>query len=257
MILVNRSGLCFYRFENLSAQVGLDHRIFTRSSGVSRPPFDSLNVSHGIGDRRENVTENRRVLSRSLGSGELVFARQVHGCEVAVIGRKKKGEAATAAGRQMTADAMVTDIVGKHLVIQVADCQAVLLYEPSRRVVANIHSGWRGSIQNIIGRTVAGMKQDFGCRPELIQAGIGPSLGPCCAEFVNYIREIPGDFWRYKDCRRHFDFWSVSRDQLIKAGVPENHIELSRICTRCHTDQFFSYRAEKTTGRFAVVIGLT
>ena len=257
MIFVNRNGLRFYRFENLSAQVGLDHRIFTRSRGVSRPPFDSLNISHGIGDRRENVNENRRALSRSLGSGELVFARQVHGCEVAVIARKKEGEAGTAAGRQMTADAMVTDIAGKHLVIQVADCQAVLLYEPSQRVVANIHSGWRGSIQNIIGRTVAVMKQDFGCRPELIQAGIGPSLGPCCAEFVNYIREIPRDFWRYGDSRRHFDFWSVSRDQLNKAGVPENHIELSRICTRCHTDQFFSYRSEKTTGRFAVAIGLT
>ncbi len=150
----------------------------------------------------------------------------------------------------------MTDIAGRNLVIQVADCQAVLLYEPARRVVANAHCGWRGSIQNIIGRTVEVMKQDFGCRPDLILAGIGPSLGPCCAEFINYDTEIPKEFWQYKGLNRYFDFWALSRDQLKTAGVAANNIESSRICTRCHTDEFFSYRAEGTTGRFAAVIGL-
>ena len=156
-----------------------------------------------------------------------------------------------------TADAMVTDIYGRNLVIQIADCQAVLLYESSRRVIANVHCGWRGSIQNIIGRTVTTMEQHFGCRPNRILAGIGPSLGPCCAEFINYSKEIPMKFWQYKGLNQHFDFWSLSRDQLKAAGVAEINIESSGICTRCHTDDFFSYRAERTTGRFAAVIGLT
>jgi copper oxidase (laccase) domain-containing protein len=130
------------------------------------------------------------------------------------------------------------------------------LYEPVRRVVANVHCGWRGSIQNIIGRTVETMARQFGCSPGSIVAGIGPSLGPCCAEFINYKAEIPQAFWKYKDSDHHLDFWSVSRDQLTKAGVASENIETSRICTRCRADEFFSYRTAKITGRFAAVIGL-
>jgi copper oxidase (laccase) domain-containing protein len=101
------------------------------------------------------------------------------------------------------------------------------------------------------------MKQHFGCHPGRIQAGIGPSLGPCCAEFINYRKEIPREFWRYMGLNAHFDFWALSRDQMIQAGMAEINIEPSGICTRCHRDDFFSYRAARTTGRFAAVIGLT
>lgn len=257
MIPVSQNGIFFYQFKNLSACGGIAHRVFTRNSGSSQPPFASLNVSFGIGDAEKNVLLNRDIIARSMGSGELVFAHQVHGREVAVLSLDNRETANGTDGRVITADAMVTDIAERHLVIQVADCQAVLLYEPTRRVVGNIHCGWRGSIQNIIGRTVEVMEKEHGCRPERILAAIGPSLGPCCAEFVNYDREIPLEFWPYKDLNRHFDFWSLSRDQLKAAGVAEKNIEISRICTRCRTDEFFSYRADKTTGRFAAVIGLT
>lgn len=257
MILTTQNGVSSYQFENLATCNGVDHRIFTRNSGYSQPPFASLNVSFGIGDSQKNVAENRDIISRFMGAGQLVCARQVHGCEIAVLSRDSEKRDETAAGRTFSADAMVTDIFGRNLVIQVADCQAVLLYEPIRRVIANVHCGWRGSVQNIIGHTVEVMEQHFGCRPGRIQAGIGPSLGPCCAEFINYSTEIPMEFWRYKGFNKHFDFWSLSRDQLKRTGVNENNIESSGICTRCNTDDFFSYRAQRTTGRFAAVIGLT
>jgi len=257
MILMIQNGVSFYQFKNLSTCSGIDHRIFTRNSGYSQPPFASLNVSFGIGDTPKNVSENRGIISCFMGAGRLVFARQVHGREIAVLSRDSEKRGITTIGRAFTADAMVTDIFERNLVIQVADCQAVLLYEPIRRVIANVHCGWRGSVQNIIGRTVDVMEQHFGCRPGRIRAGIGPSLGPCCAEFINYSKEIPMEFWRYKGLNEHFDFWSLSRDQLKRAGVAEINIEFGGICTRCHTDNFFSYRAERITGRFAVVIGLT
>ena len=256
MILATQNGVSYYQFQNLAACNGIDHRVFTRNSGYSQPPFDSLNVSFGTGDSRKNVSRNRAIISRFTGAGQLVFARQVHGCRIDVLGRDSENRDLISAGRDSSADAMVTDITGKHLVIQVADCQAVLLYEPTRRVIANIHCGWRGSVQNIIGCTVAAMVQHFNCSPGRIRAGIGPSLGPCCAEFVNYRQEIPKAFWRYKGLNRHFDFWSLSRDQLKRAGVDETNIECSGICTRCRTNEFFSYRAQRTTGRFAAVIGL-
>jgi YfiH family protein len=256
MILTTQSGLSFYQFNNLVACSGIDHRIFTRNCGYSRPPFASLNVGFGIGDCQKKVSDNRGIISRFMGAGRLVFARQVHGCEIAVLSRDNEKSGITSAGRAFTADAMVTDSFGENLAIQVADCQAVLLYEPTRRVIANVHCGWRGSIQNIIGRTVEVMVRHFNCRPGRIRAGIGPSLGPCCAEFINYSTEIPKEFWRYKGLNAHFDFWSLSRDQLKRAGVAEINIELGGICTRCHTEDFFSYRAQRTTGRFAAVIGL-
>ncbi len=256
MIRTSQNGVPYYQFKNLAACSGIDHRIFTRRGGHSQSSFESLNVGCGIGDSQENVSANRGMISRIMAKGRLDFVRQVHGCEVAVMGRSDHKRDKFSAGRNATADAIVTDIEGRNLVIQVADCQAVLLYEPVRRVIANVHCGWRGSIQNIIGRTIEVMVQHFGCRPSRIQAGIGPSLGPCCAEFINYRKEIPMEFWRYKGLNAHFDFWSLSRDQMTRAGMTETNIELSGICTRCYTDDFFSYRAAKTTGRFAAVIGL-
>jgi len=257
MIRMIQNSVSYYQFRNLAACSGIEHRFFTRHGGHSQPPFASLNVCYDIGDTRKNVFANRGVISHIMAKGRLVFVRQVHGCEIAVLGRNREKRDKTTAGRSVTADAVVTDLDEKNIVIQVADCQAVLFYEPTRRVIANVHCGWRGSVQNIIGRTIGVMEQHFGCRPSRIQAGIGPSLGPCCAEFINYRKEIPTEFWRYKGLKAHFDFWSLSRDQMIQAGMAEINIESSGICTRCHTDDFFSYRAAKTTGRFAAVIGLT
>jgi YfiH family protein len=252
MISATRNGASFYQFENLANAPGINHGIFTRNAGHSQPPYASLNISYGIGDEEKAVARNRNLIAGIMGAGEMTFIDQVHGCDIVVLGPDQKGHSNPVA----IADAVVTDRPDNYLVIQVADCQSVLMYEPARQVVANVHSGWRGSIDNIIGRTIEAMQQHFGCHPDAILAGIGPSLGPCCAEFINYKTEIPKAFWRYKTPGDYFDFWAISTDQLLNAGVQAKHIESCQICTRCRTDEFFSYRAEKTTGRFAVVIGL-
>jgi polyphenol oxidase len=256
MLFGSKHGTSYYRFENLSGSREIDHRIFTRRNGFSSGPFSSLNVALGIGDAESNVARNRDLIRRSMAGGDFIYARQVHGCRIAVLKDSSHEPDAETAAAAVTADALVSDLPGRYLVIQVADCQAVLLYDPVRRVIANVHCGWRGSLLNVIGRAIEAMVHHFSCRPERIQAGIGPSLGPCCAEFINYTAEIPADLWGYKDSRDHFDFWAISRDQLLRAGVAAKNIEVSRICTRCRTDAFYSYRAAKTTGRFAAVIGL-
>lgn len=251
MIADHSGGLLMYRFPGLSASPGLRHAVFTRKGGASKGPFAELNVGMGAGDNPDHVRENRQRIRLALGVGTPVFLRQRHGARVAVDGNG----AADRAGPEK-ADAMITDRAGRLLVIQVADCQAVILHDPVRNVVANIHSGWRGSVADILGKTVATMKAKFGCRTDDLRAGIGPSLGPCCAEFIHYRREIPPALWRYRvgDC--HFDFWAMSVDQLRAAGVSDRRIEVAGLCTRCRTDLFFSYRGEKTTGRFAVAAGL-
>lgn len=235
---------------------GVSHGIFTRRAGHSESPFDSLNIALDIGDDNYRVEKNRDIIAGCFGSRKLVYAGQVHGDRVLVIDRKSLDRGNPGSPSPLIGDALITDIPQVGLVIQVADCQAVLLVDPGRQVVANVHAGWRGSIKNILGRTINTMEARFGCRPRDMLAGIGPALGPCCAEFVNYRTEIPEKFWTYKDNSHHFDFWAISRDQLIARGVPAEKISISRICTKCSTDLFFSYRGEGKTGRFAVVIGL-
>ncbi len=143
------------------------------------------------------------------------------------------------------------------MAIQVADCQSVMMFDPVNKVIANIHSGWKGSIKNIIGRCIEQMNNGFGSRPADIMAGISPSLGPCCAEFMNYKTEIPGCLWQYRMKHTvYFDFWQMSMDQLIETGVQAKNIENMNICTRCNPHDFFSYRKARQTGRFACVIGM-
>jgi hypothetical protein len=256
VILVHSSGLAFFQFPNLVRYPEIRHAVFTREGGLSDGPYRSLNTSLSVGDDPAIVHENRRRISKCMDGGQLVFIRQDHGKRTVLHARKVNAEPANHPADPQVGDAVVTDLNGKLLVVQVADCQSLLLYDPCRKVVANVHSGWRGSVNNVVGHTVKTMERKMDCRPRDIIAGIGPSLGPCCAEFINYKREIPPKFWKYKDQSHHFDFWSLSIAQLVESGVLHENIHLSKMCTKCNTAQFFSYRGEGKTGRFAAVIGL-
>ena len=280
MIVKQKNGVSFLEFPKFSGLSGILHGVFTRKNGKSKGPFQSLNVSFGVGDTDKTVLENRKIISQCFSDNDLVFLDQVHGTRIIAYSNEhhfykvldtndcfkdEYSETLSAQNdiygieseRRFEADAIVTDIPGKLLVIQVADCQSVLIYDPVQKVAANVHSGWRGSINNIIGCTLKVMENSFGCRSRDIVAGIGPSLGPCCAEFVNYKNEIPEAFWKYKNDKNYFDFWSISRDQLCEAGVLPENVDLSQMCTKCDLKRFFSYRGEGTTGRFAALIGLS
>lgn len=252
MIFRNEGGVGHCQFEHLSACSDIGHAIFLRTRGGSDAPFNRLNVSLAVGDELLRVQHNRRLVADALDAPELVFVRQVHGVGVQVVDGRPAGDD----GTLPEADVLITDRAGKFLVVQVADCQAVLMFDPVRRVVANVHCGWRGSVANVAERAVEALRGRFGCDPKDLLVGIGPSLGPCCAEFVNYRQEIPSRLWAYRRDTVYFDFWTMTRDQLTAAGVREDHIETSGLCTRCNSDRFFSYRGEKRTGRFPAVIGL-
>lgn len=255
LIITESNGVSFYRFPNLEPFSNLRHGIFTRNGGFSKGNFSSLNVSLSVGDDSENVMRNRKIISMCMDNGDLVFTKQVHDRNVIVISGKE-ANVLVPSETHLAGDALVSNLYNKMLVIKTADCQAVLLYDPVKHVVANVHSGWRGSINNIISAAIDAMKEHFNCRPSDILAGISPSLGPCCAEFINYKKEIPEQFWKYKDSAYKFDFWAISADQLSYAGVMPENIYSCRICTKCNKDLFYSYRGEKTTGRSAIVIGL-
>ncbi|MFO7913704.1 MAG: peptidoglycan editing factor PgeF [Desulfotignum sp.] len=258
-----KTGMVFRRFSHLSGCPDLVHAVFDRTGGKSSPPFDSLNVGFSTGDDPGAVIENRNRILSSLGLSRALFLQQVHGSDILVLPAAKADPqlfwkpGKPAPKTCITADGVVTDLPGLALVIQVADCQAVLLADPCKKVIANVHSGWRGSLKNIIGECVDVMTGRFGCRPQDILAGISPSLGPCCAEFKHFRKEIPQHLWQYKHPDKdYFDFWALSVDQLQAKGIIPDHIANMHQCTRCRTDRFFSYRKAGKTGRFACAIGL-
>lgn len=257
MILNRENGAYFFQFGVLAKFNMISHAVFTRIciNGASPPPFDNMNMALNGGDKNENAAHNRRLAASALNIGRLVFANQVHGTSSIVIKADNAGDIQPASDLR-TGDALITNLPNTGLCIQTADCQAVMVFDPVKRVIANIHSGWRGSIQNIIGETVAAMKAEFGSRPEDMAAGISPSLGPCCGEFIRYKTEIPEYYWKYKISGHHFDFWRISRDQLAAEGLHPANIEVSHICTICNAHLFYSYRKEAVTGRFGSVIAV-
>jgi hypothetical protein len=246
-----------YEFEHLKKDAGLVHGIFTRD-GAGGHAFDSSTAAMDW-NGYSPAAGNRRLITRKMGLAPLVFLNQVHGDTIKVL-KKEDHDLSNLfeiEKQAYQADAAITDMRGVFLVIQVADCQSVMLYDPDQKVIANIHSGWRGSILDIIGKCVDKMILEFGCCPENLLAGISPSLGPCCSEFIHYKEEIPEQLWTYKyRDKDFFDFWAMSRDQLVGKGVKKENIRNMEICTKCHTDIFYSYRGERTIGRFACVISM-
>jgi len=245
----------WFRFAALARIHGLMHAVVGRRGGISRAPFNELNLSGRVGDAPAAVDANRQRLQQLLG-GIHIYAQQNHGTGIDVITPDTLSRGAVIQNRPSPADALITNVPGICLVIQTADCQAVMVVDPKRRVVANIHCGWRGSVADIIGKTVARMTAQFDCQPADMVAAIGPSLGPCCAEFVNYAHDIPRHLWDCRIGRHHFDFWQISRHQLMTAGLANGNVFTGNICTRCNEHLFYSYRAARVTGRMGTVIAM-
>jgi len=247
-------GIPCLRFPQITGLPGFYHGVFTRHGGVSPPPFDSLNISYAVGDDPACVDENLRRLREAAGTENLCFMDQRHGTGVVVLESRVSQGFSDAPPE---ADAMITDIPFAGLLVKQADCQAVILYDPEKAVAANVHCGWRGNVHNIIGTTVETMTERFGCDSDVLMAVVGPSLGPCCAQFVDYRELFPRSFTRFMLREGFFDLWAISCSQLLEAGLRQERISVAGICTRCHPELFYSYRGEGRTGRFGTVVMLT
>jgi hypothetical protein len=252
---VIHNSVPFYKFQLLNRFEELQHLVFTRLGGVSSPPFASLNVSYDTGDQADRVRENLRRVRVTAGCSSLIYARQSHGTNIAILGDHPhfdREKPYPLRGK----DGLITQMPDLLMMVKVADCQAILLYDPKRRVAGIFHAGWRGSVRNFPAKAVRLMQSQFHCNPCDIFAGVSPSLGPCCAEFRNWRQELPITFSQFQVEENHFDFWAHTQRQLIDTGIKEENIEISGLCTKCHPEVFYSYRGENRTGRFAVAIGI-
>ncbi len=221
---------------------GLITVTFDRHYGISDTPFASLNCSFSVGDNPDRVHSNRTAMKQALGIKRLISARQVHGDCIHTIEKTPEFDE-----EKNGVDALMTHKREVGLMIQHADCQAILLHDPVKSVIAAVHCGWRGSVLGIIGKTVRAMTSSYHSCPHDIHAGISPALGPCCAEFINHRQEFPSSFHPFQTSDNHFDFWQISHSQLIEVGLLPKNIQSSTICTSCNHN-FFSYRRARRTG---------
>ncbi len=185
----------------------------------------------------------------------------------------------------MTAEA------GILLTIRIADCLPVLLVDPRKRVVAAIHSGWRGALARIIEKSVGDMRLTYGSDPQDLIASLGPSIRACCYDVGEEV--VEGFYGKFANADRFFqklpnrpeavtdrhailflsayppghapehlpaarlDLIAVAQDQLASAGLKPANVLVTDYCTACRTDLFFSHRHEGgVTGRQLAAIGI-
>lgn len=258
MPFVEAAGLRYFQFSNFPPDVA--QAVFTRQGGVSPEPWNTLNVGGTVGDEADRVRENRvrsfTAVGRKLESMFDVW--QVHSADVVVAAAARPVDEP-----HSRADIILTRSPAVTLYMRFADCVPVMLYDPTHGAVGLAHAGWLGTVRGAARVAVEAMQSEFGSRPGDILAAIGPSIGPDHYEIGADVREqVTAAFGRdalslieYRDARSYLDLWAANRLQLHQAGV--EHIEVAGLCTACHTDDWFSHRAEKgRTGRFGALIAL-
>ncbi len=239
----------------LASHKNIMHAFTTRLDGISK--FNN-NLAYHVNDSSYNVDKNHNKLAKYLQYpiNRLVHMNQVHGDQITIINNNHDNKEVP------TCDALITQEKELPLMVMVADCNPILIYDPIREVIAAIHAGRAGIFSNIISKTIKKMQKLYECEPKDILVSIGPSIHQCCYEVGNEIKEetnrLGYDYAIMTDENKYFlDLISIAKRQLKETGVTIKNIEISKYCTACNTDIFFSYRAENNScGRFAGVIML-
>jgi hypothetical protein len=230
---VKRGEFSYFIFESFSEEQHLCHGCFTKE--------------HDFATKEGLMTK----IVRAWGLEGGACGKQVHGTNIAMIKNTSNG-----IYKIPDTDGLITNQKGVALFILHADCQPAFFYDPKRLVIAAVHCGWRGSCQNIYQKTLKCLQNAYNCDPADLKVCIGPSLGPKAAEFVNYRKELPKQFLPFQYSPNYFDFWEISRHQLLQLGVLQKHLQLSKLCTFSNPQKFFSYRRTKTSSRLGSFIAL-
>lgn len=267
MIRQEIDSLQVWLFENLLRYEGVGHFVSTRLGGCSSSPYNSLNLSFNVGDAPEDVRKNRERLVQAIDIplNSMTTAKQIHNDCVKIVSEESRGKGSVDFdGAINGTDAMVTNVPDTCLMVLLADCVPLLLYDPSKKVIGVVHAGWKGTLRFIARATIKTMQEYFGSSPQNIIVGIGPSVGPCCyqvgQEVISQVEQVLGTTQnlvrnRSADGKGYLDLWKANLKQLLDVGIPEENIDMAGTCTCHHPNVFFSYRHGRgNTGRFGAGI---
>lgn len=252
----NRKGDVLYlTFPLIEETNVVRHGFSTRIGGVSQGIYASMNLSFQRGDDEHDVRENFKRIAAAIGvkEEEITFSKQTHTANVREVSLEDKGKGLTKQMDYDNADGLVTNVPGICLATFYADCVPLFFVDPKKRAIGLSHSGWRGTVEKIGKRTVEKMSQLYGSRPEDIYAAVGPSICQDCYEVTGDVIEgfqknFREEYWKelfYKkeNGRYQLNLWKANEFVLREAGVLEEHLEVTNLCTCCNPELLFSHRA--------------
>lgn len=253
------NGISLYQFESFN-ELPIQHAFFGRKGGVSLAHYESLNQGNTVGESRENIIENRRRSFEAIQRPvESIFdVWQVHGTTILCSEAPRPLDEP-----HQKADAVFTQNPEVTLFMRFADCVPIMLFDPITKTVGIIHAGWQGTVKKIVSVAIETIREHYQVDPANLFAGIGPSIGKCHYQVGNEVVEAVNNSFgshadaliEFREGKSYFDLWKANEILLKTAGVSK--IQVAEICTACHTDEFFSHRAEKgSTGRFAGALHL-
>jgi YfiH family protein len=256
------NNLQVFKFNKLTEEKGLQHFIISRKGGISQHSYANLNLSLNVNDKKDNVIYNRKLIKSLFDTSQdkVLYPDQCHTDHIKIVTGN------TTIEDLKETDALITNQKSIILGILAADCVPILLFDPVNRVIAAIHSGWKGTLKNIAGKTIESMALNFNCIPQNIFAGIGPSISCERYEVGNEVAsEFRNQFGKNPDIikknlltgKDHINLQLALHQQLIRKGINPENIEDSGLCTYNNSEWFFSARRDGINcGRFATVIML-
>jgi len=237
---------------------GLRHGFSTRKGGVSKEHLSSLNLGFNLGDEKEKVLENFRILGSLFEAKpeDFVLTQQTHSVNVRHVGREDRGKGIFRERNYTDVDALITNEEGVILTAFSADCVPILFYDKGHRAIASCHSGWRGTHGRILARVIEAMQREFSSKPEEIYIAIGPSICKNCYEVSEDVGEAfleafpalreetknASPIERVSEEKFHIDLWELNRIIALEAFIPPENISISGYCTMERPDLFFSHR---------------
>ena len=236
-------------------QTGIvEHCFTTRLGGVSRGMFASLNLSFTRGDDRMAVEENFRRVSKVMNckNRDFVLSDQTHTTNVRRVGREDAGKGITRERGYADVDGLVTDEPGLVLSTFYADCVPLYFVDVKKRAIGLSHSGWRGTVGRMGRATLAAMRREFGTQPEDVVCAIGPSICQDCYEVsADVAEEFMREFSGYEEeilidkenGKYQLDLWRANEIVLLQAGIKQEHLSVTDVCTCCNPQILFSHRA--------------
>ncbi|HEX4831822.1 MAG TPA: peptidoglycan editing factor PgeF [Trebonia sp.] len=247
----------------------LDAVVTSRHGGVSQGPYQSLNLGLHVGDDAGAVLANRRRAAAALGAGleDMVFCNQSHDKNVHVVTGADRGRGTRGQDDAIAAtDALVTAEPGVVLVVMVADCVPIVLFDPVAHVLACVHAGWRGTVARVSEAAVQAMTA-LGSDPGDIIAGIGPAISPDAYQVGQDVAAAAAACFGERGAsavirpdgagKWLFDLWRANRVILGEAGVREDNTHLAAVPTGpAGGGLFFSDRQARPCGRFAAIARL-
>lgn len=243
--------LTFSMLENIP---GIRHCFTTRAGGVSQGIFRSLNLSFTRGDDGAAVLENYRRVASAMGTDitQVVTSDQTHTTNIRLASRADAGKGVVRPRDYLDVDGLITDTPGLLLAAFFADCVPLYMVDPRHRAIGLFHSGWRGTAERMGEKGVRAMADAFGSRPKDLICAIGPSICGDCYQIGGDVAEIFAE--RFPECRGqilrrdergdiYLDLWQANLRILLDAGVPEQQIAVTNLCTCCNPEELFSHRA--------------